>query len=71
MCADRDWRQWKLATSQSRDPHRCLRNTLDRLADPKNTEVYIKGKCEGITGKYVVTTVAPAATNLMLLPGEL
>ena len=41
------------------------------LADPKNTEVYIKGKCEGITGKYAVTTVAPEATNLTLLPEEM
>jgi hypothetical protein len=70
MCADRDWRQWKLAISESRDPSRCLRNALDALADPKNTEVYIKGKWEGITGKYTVVTVAPEATNLMLLPGE-
>jgi hypothetical protein len=65
MCADRDWRQWKLAISESRDPSRCLRNALDALADPKNTEVYIKGKWEGITGKYTVVTVAPEATNLI------
>ena len=41
---------------------------LDPLADPKTYEVYVKGKWEGITGKYAVTTVTPKETNLTLLP---
>lgn len=48
-----------------------LRAALECLADPKTTEVYVKGKWEGITGKYAVNTVAPLVTNLTLLPTDI
>ena len=70
-CANGDRMQWQLATSGERDPGRVILNLLEMLADPLTTEVYVKGKWEGITGKYAVTTVAPAVTNLTLLPQEL
>jgi hypothetical protein len=63
--------QWKIASSPDRDPGGELLRTLEMLADPQTTEIYVKGKWEGITGKYAVTTVAPAVTNLTLLPQDL
>ncbi|KAK4200817.1 hypothetical protein QBC40DRAFT_325923 [Triangularia verruculosa] len=59
---------WQLACSSERDPYQYLNDALDHLADPEMTKVYVKGKWEGITGKYAVTTVVPEATNLTLLP---
>jgi hypothetical protein len=43
---------------------------LDDLARTSPYEVYVKGKWEGITGKYAVTTVTPKNTNITLMPTE-
>ncbi|KAI4101415.1 MAG: hypothetical protein LQ339_005064 [Xanthoria mediterranea] len=61
--ADADPWHWKLA--MQRNPG--LVTILDELADPKPYEVYVKGKWEGITGKYAVTTVTPKTTSLSLM----
>lgn len=55
---------WKLATQRKA----WLSDILDRLSDPTRYEVYVKGKWEGITGKYSVTTVTPKTTPLSLMP---
>ncbi len=70
-CANGECMKWQLATSSERDPGRVILNLLEMLTNPLTTEVYVKGKWEGVTGKYAVTTVAPAVTNLTLLPQEL
>jgi hypothetical protein len=44
---------------------------LDQLSDPLKYEVYVKGKWEGITGKYAVTTVTPKVTSLSLMPNDI
>ena len=62
--ADRDPWYWKLA--MQRNP--ALSAYLDDLADPTRYEVYVKGKWEGITGKYTVTTVTPKTTAASLMP---
>ncbi|KAI4090212.1 MAG: hypothetical protein LQ344_004904 [Seirophora lacunosa] len=62
--ADKDPWNWKLA--MQRDPY--LSTLLDALARPEPYEVYVKGKWEGITGKYSVTTVTPRTTSLGLMP---
>ncbi|TGO45863.1 hypothetical protein BCON_0360g00070 [Botryotinia convoluta] len=41
---------------------------LNNLTQASNYEVYVKGKWEGITGKYAVTTVTPKNTLTILLP---
>lgn len=45
-----------------------LGTVLDNLANPLAYEVYVKGKWEGITGKYSVTTVTPKTTAASLMP---
>lgn len=62
--ADADPWSWKLA--MQRNPN--LNSILDTLADPRSYGVYVKGKWEGITGKYSVTTVTPKTTALSLMP---
>lgn len=62
--ADADPWYWKLA--MQRNPY--LNTILDNLANPLSYEVYVKGKWEGITGKYSVTTVTPKTTTLSLMP---
>lgn len=61
--ADADPWCWKLAMQRNS----WLGTILDELADPKPYEVYVKGKWEGITGKYAVTTVTPKTTSLSLI----
>lgn len=62
--ADADPWHWKLA--MQRVPY--LVTILDELAGAQPYEVYVKGKWEGITGKYSVTTVTPKTTSLGLMP---
>ncbi|KAL9118633.1 MAG: hypothetical protein Q9187_004820 [Circinaria calcarea] len=62
--ADRDPWHWRL--TMQRKPY--LTTALDNLANPLLYEVYVKGKWEGITGKYSVTTVTPKTTALSLMP---
>lgn len=64
--ADADPWHWRLA--MQRKPY--LTTILDNLADPRCYEVYVKGKWEGITGKYSVTTVTPKTTTLSLMPSN-
>ena len=64
--ADADPWHWRLA--MQRKPW--LSTALDNLADPLHYEVYVKGKWEGITGKYSVTTVTPKVTTLSLMPNN-
>lgn len=62
--ADADPWHWKLAMQRNS----YLSTILDNLANPDSYEVYVKGKWEGITGKYSVTTVTPKTTALTLMP---
>ena len=62
--ADRNPWYWRIA--MQRNPG--LSAILDDLADPLRYEVYVKGKWEGITGKYSVTTVTPKTTAASLMP---
>ncbi|KAI4204161.1 MAG: hypothetical protein LQ350_001352 [Teloschistes chrysophthalmus] len=62
--ADADPWEWQLA--MQRNPS--LVGTLAYLASAQPYEVYVKGKWEGITGKYSVTTVTPKTTSLGLMP---
>ncbi|KAL9582380.1 MAG: hypothetical protein Q9203_005518 [Teloschistes exilis] len=62
--ADADPWEWKLA--MQRNP--VLVDILADLARAQPYEVYVKGKWEGITGKYSVTTVTPKTTSLGLMP---
>ncbi|KAL9578947.1 MAG: hypothetical protein Q9212_005394 [Teloschistes hypoglaucus] len=56
--------EWKLAMQR----HPALVDILAELAAAQPYEVYVKGKWEGITGKYSVTTVTPKTTSLGLMP---
>jgi len=60
---------WEWTLCMQRVPW--LQTTLDTLADPTKYEVFVKGKWEGITGKYAVTTVTPKNTHLTLMPTDL
>ncbi|TGO11294.1 hypothetical protein BTUL_0113g00240 [Botrytis tulipae] len=62
--ANADPWEWKLAMERSS----YLGNYLDNLTTASQYEVYVKGKWEGITGKYAVTTVTPKNTMTTLLP---
>ncbi|QSZ35436.1 hypothetical protein DSL72_008306 [Monilinia vaccinii-corymbosi] len=57
---------WEWTLAMQRNPW--IRSTLDRLTEASNYEVFVKGKWEGITGKYAVTTVTPKNTVTTLLP---
>ena len=57
---------WYWSTAMQRNPW--LSTILDDLANPLAYEVYVKGKWEGITGKYSVTTVTPKTTAASLMP---
>ncbi|ESZ95384.1 hypothetical protein SBOR_4240 [Sclerotinia borealis F-4128] len=57
---------WEWALCMQRNPY--LRSSLDNLTQASNYEVFVKGKWEGITGKYAVTTVTPKNTLTTLLP---
>ncbi|THV44702.1 hypothetical protein BGAL_0592g00040 [Botrytis galanthina] len=62
--ANADPWEWKLAMERGYS----LGYYLDDLTTASNYEVYVKGKWEGITGKYAVTTVTPKNTMTTLLP---
>ncbi|KAF7948284.1 uncharacterized protein EAE97_003695 [Botrytis byssoidea] len=62
--ANADPWEWKLAMERSS----YLVNYLDNLTTASQYEFYVKGKWEGITGKYAVTTVTPKNTMTTLLP---
>ena len=47
-----------------------MQDRVDWLADGARYEVFVKGKWEGVTGKYAVTTVTPKNTFLTLLPSD-
>ena len=47
-----------------------MQNLLDWLATTEPYEVFVKGKWEGVTGTYAVTTVTPKATLLSMLPTD-
>ncbi|KAF5873720.1 uncharacterized protein Bfra_005184 [Botrytis fragariae] len=62
--ANADPWEWKLAMECTG----YLEYYLDDLTTASNYEVYVKGKWEGITGKYAVTTVTSKNTMTTLLP---
>ncbi|GAB7354939.1 hypothetical protein MBLNU459_g5559t2 [Dothideomycetes sp. NU459] len=64
--ADADPWYWLLA--MQRKPG--LVANLDTLANGLSYEVYVKGRWEGITGKYAVTAVTPKTTSLSLMPDD-
>ncbi|KAF7901924.1 uncharacterized protein EAF01_007222 [Botrytis porri] len=61
--ANADPWEWTLAMQRT-----ALGYYLDELTEASKYEVYVKGKWEGITGKYAVTTVTPKNTLTTLLP---
>ncbi|KAL8289404.1 hypothetical protein RB597_001151 [Gaeumannomyces tritici] len=65
--ANADPWEWQLCMERNPD----LTSALDTLASGTPFEVYVKGKWEGITGKYAVTTVTPKSTTLTLLPMDM
>ncbi|TGO42495.1 hypothetical protein BHYA_0008g00860 [Botrytis hyacinthi] len=61
--ANADPWEWTLAMQRYE-----IGSYLNDLTTASNYEVYVKGKWEGITGKYAVTTVTPKNTMTTLLP---
>ncbi len=59
---------WEWALVLQRNPW--LQQSLDNLANSSGYEVYVKGRWEGVTGKYAVTTVTPKVTSLTMLPSD-